>query len=79
MITQITYRSINTTEGHKFHIVELPGETAKPHSINHPAITYADGTKEYYIYGLKHSYQDWLRVVANYKSVKNASTNEEQQ
>lgn len=78
MTTSIIHRTINTAEGHKFHIVELPGELAKPHSINYPAITYADGTKEYYIYGLKHSYQDWQRVVADYKVIKKTTTAAEQ-
>lgn len=78
MTTPIIYRSINTTEGHKFHIVELPGQIAKPHSINYPAITYADGKQEYYIYGLKHSYEDWQRVVAGYKVIKKATTDAEQ-
>lgn len=79
MTTQIKYRSINTTEGHMFHVVEIPGQAVKPHSINHPAITYSDGTKEYYIYGLKYNYQDWLKAIANYKTIKKTSTNANEQ
>lgn len=78
MTTAIKYRSINTTEGHLFHIVEIPGQLAKPHSINGPAITYADGKKDYYVYGLKHSYQDWLRVVSGYKVIKNTPEDADQ-
>jgi hypothetical protein len=61
------YRTITTTEGHRIHLVELPGEIAKPHSIHEAAFQYADGKQEYYIYGLKHSHASWERSVTYYK------------
>ena len=64
------YRTITTTDGNTIHLVEIPGESAKPHSIDGPAWTYADGKKEYYIYGLKHTPTSWEKAVSFYKSSK---------
>lgn len=64
------YRTITTTDGNIIHLVEIPGEVAKPHSIDGPAWIYADGKKEYYIYGLKHTQISWEKAVSFYKNMK---------
>ena len=66
------YRIITTTDGNTIHLVEIPGETAKPHSIDGPAWIYADGKKEYYIYGLKHSQLSWEKSVSFYKTKRSS-------
>ena len=69
-----SYRMITTTTGDTIHLVEIPGENAKPHSINGAAWKYADGKEEYYIYGLKYqSASTWEKSVANYKKSKRIS------
>jgi hypothetical protein len=73
----VTYRTINTVEGHRMHLVDLPGENPKPHSIKEAAIKYNDGTEEYYIYGLKRSYAEWQKAITFYRKVYKSSIEEE--
>jgi hypothetical protein len=68
-----TYRTINTATGDTIHLVEIPGENPKPHSIYGPSWIYADGTQEYYIYGLRYnSESSWEKAVSYYRKTKKA-------
>jgi hypothetical protein len=73
MATTTQYRTITTVEGHRIHLVELPGENPKPHSIHEAAFLYADGKEEYYIYGLKRSYSEWQKAITFYRKVDKSS------
>ena len=47
------YKSIRTPDGITIHLMQEPGENAKPHNTSGPAMIYPDGKEEYYVNGLK--------------------------
>ena len=51
----------------------MPGENPKPHSIHDAAWNYQDGRKEYFIYGLKHTFASWEKSIAHYRKIKKFS------
>jgi len=67
------YRTITTTQGDTIHLVQMPGENPKPHSIHDAAWNYQDGRKEYFIYGLKHTFASWEKSIAHYRKIKKFS------
>jgi hypothetical protein len=59
------YRTMRTTEGIVFHLYTDESGKNKPHSQNGPAILYPKGINkpdEYYIYGIKYTYDKWLEL-----------------
>jgi hypothetical protein len=60
-------RIIKTTCGHKFIVQDETRKVLKPHSMEKAAVTYPDGSEEYYIHGLKYDKLTWEGLVKQSK------------
>lgn len=70
-----TYRTIKTIEGTIIHLYEDDKGVTKPHCATGPAILYSKGQNkqdEYYIYGVKYNYDQWLELSRPLRKVQNS-------
>jgi len=72
MKTYTAIRTMKTTCGKTLSYLEVTGQPNKMHSIEGPAVIYADGegkSPEYYLFGVKHSKNEWKSLVNQHKAI----------
>ena len=65
-------KTMKTACGKTISYFKEPGKTPKAHSIEGPAITYAEEeglAPEYYLFGIKHKKADWEALINMHKDV----------
>lgn len=71
MRTVSIVRTMKTVCGKTITYFQEPGQTAKAHSLEGPAVIYPESDKqpdEYYIYGIKYSKTKWQDLVNQHKA-----------
>jgi hypothetical protein len=72
MRTHTTIRNMKTVCGKTLSYLETTGQLNKLHSVEGPAIIYAEEEKkapEYYLFGIKYSKNEWKSLVNQSKAI----------
>ena len=75
MRTRSIVKTINTVCGKTISYLQTEGQNNKMHSVEGPALIYADADNkapEYYLYGIKYSKADWKERLSQRKAASTA-------
>lgn len=71
MRTKSVVRTINTICGKTISYLQVDGQVSKMHSVDGPALIYAEEDKapEYYLYGIRYSKAEWKERLTQKKAI----------
>ena len=72
MRTKSIVRTIKTVCGKTVSYLQVDGEVNKMHSVEGPAVVYAEGDNrepEYYLFGIKYSKAEWKERLTQKKAI----------